>query len=568
MWNTAVPDWEQRLLDGRSLVPELPLFAAERDRALRVFNRLKLYDVIGQPRAEEAAADWYRDIVAALFGSLDPDTNRRMIQELFLLIPKKNGKTTYAATTMLTAVIVNRRPAAEFVLVAPTINIAGRAYKAARGAIKADPELDKVFHCQDHIQTITHRGNDATLSIKAADTDVITGSLATGTLIDETHVFAKKSKAAEIFVEIRGALAAREDGFLIQITTQSKEPPTGVFKSELEIARKIRSGELQLDPARLAILYELPKQLTEKGGWKRQALWPLVNPNLGRSVSLHFLQNELITAEADTNRDEKLALLASQHFNVEIGLAMHADRWVGADYWEAAELPEPLTLDELIARSEVCVVGIDGGGLDDLFGLTVIGRDAETDEWLWWSHAWAQDDVLRLRPENAPKLLEIQAAGELTLCTEPTQDVEEVVAIVVKIRDAGKLPAEGGVGLDPVCIAATVDALADEDITSESGQVVAIPQGYKLSAAVWGAARKLKDGTLRVARQILMRWCVGNAKVEPRGNAVLVTKQAAGKAKIDPLCAGFNAFELMSRRPKAAALVDYEKLIMAGGGFR
>jgi phage terminase large subunit-like protein len=558
MWDTSCLDWEQRILAGRSLVPDLPLFAQERDRALRVFNRLRLYDVIGKPRAEEAAADWYRDIVAALFGSFDVATNRRMIQELFLLIPKKNGKTTYAATTMLTAVIVNERPAAEFILVAPTINIAARAYRAAKGAIKADEALDKIFHCQDHIQTITHRRNDATLSIKAADTDTITGSLATGTLIDETHVFSKKSRAAEIFLEIRGALAARDDGFLIQITTQSKEPPSGVFKSELELARNIRDGKIQLDPARLAILYELPKALTDKGGWKAQRLWPLVNPNLGRSVNLNFLQNELATAQADSNRDEKLALLASQHFNVEIGLAMHADRWIGADYWEAAELPEPLTLEELIDRCEVCVVGIDGGGLDDLFGLTVIGRETGTGTWLWWSHAWAQDDVLRLRPENTQQLQDLAAAGELTFCTDPMQDVEEVVAVVVKIRDAGKLPAVGGVGLDPVEISATVDALADADIVSDEGQVVAIPQGYKLSAAVWGASRKLKDGTLKVARQALMRWCVGNAKVEPRGNAVLVTKQAAGKAKIDPLCAGFNAFELMSRRPQAARSSVYE----------
>jgi phage terminase large subunit-like protein len=187
-----------------------------------------------------------------------------------------------------------------------------------------------------------------------------------------------------------------------------------------------------------------------------------------------------------------------------------------------------------------------------------MGRETDTGDWLSWGHAWAQDDVLRLRPQNAPQLLDLVAAGELTLCTTPNQDVEEVVAIVVRIRDSGKLAEKGGVGLDPVCIAATVDALADENITDDAGQVASISQGYKLSAAVWGAARKLKDLTLRVAPQALYRWAVGNAKVEARGNAVLVTKQAAGKAKIDPLCAHFNAFELMSRRPQAKAKSVYE----------
>ena len=557
MWNTACPDWESRLLSGRSLVPDLPLFRAEADKALRIFKRLRIPDMPGKPTMGDVAGPWLFPIVEAIFGSFDVETNKRMIQEFFWLIPKKNTKTSSAAAIAVEAMILNRRPEGEFVLVAPTIEVANISFKQAAGTIRADDALNALFQITSHQRTITHRKSGATLKVKAADTDVITGGKQVGTIVDELHVLADKSESADILVEIRGALTARQDGFLIIITTQSKKPPAGVFKAELAKARAVRDGEMRLPL--LPILYELPPSIAKDGGWRDRKYWPLVNPNLGRSVNEEFLEREL--ASKNTEGIAALALFASQHFNVEIGVGLSTDNWAGAEFWEACADPS-LTLEALLARCEVIVVGIDGGGLDDLLGLCVIGRERVTGKWLVWFRAWAHRIVLDRRKEVAPRLLDFEAEGSLKIVDVPGPDVEEVADIIIKIDESGLLPDTHAIAVDRIGIGAAINALALRgfDVTQETQRVVAVSQGYELNGAIKDAERILAGGQIVHDGSALGAWCAGNAKIEPKGNAVTITKQVAGSAKIDPLMAFFDAISLMKRNPSPNSVYETQDL--------
>ena len=188
------------------------------------------------------------------------------------------------------------------------------------------------------------------------------------------------------------------------------------------------------------------------------------------------------------------------------------------------------------------MAGVDGGGLDDLLGLTFLGREKETKRWLSWSKAWAHKTVLERRQSIAAELTDFAEAGHLVICEHPVQDIEELVALISQVHAAGLFPERDAIGLDPEGVAAILDALIEAGITEE--QLRGISQGYRLQGAVKGAARKLFDGSMRHADQPLMTWCVSNAQTEARGNAVIVTKAESGSAKIDPLMALFNTVML------------------------
>ena len=126
-------------------------------------------------------------------------------------------------------------------------------------------------------------------------------------------------------------------------------------------------------------------------------------------------------------------------------------------------------------------------------------------------------------------------------------DVNEVAAIVSQCEDSGRLDK---VGCDPAGLGGILDAMVEAGVPEE--KVIGISQGWKLTGALKTAERKLAEGVLCHGGQPLMNWCVGNAKIVPAGNAVIITKQASGTGKIDPLMATFNAVTLMSLNPESA----------------
>src|SRR5690606_13057573 len=152
------------------------------------------------------------------------------------------------------------------------------------------------------------------------------------------------------------------------------------------------------------------------------------------------------------------------------------------------------------------------------------------------SHAWVHAPLLETRKEIADRLRDFEKAGDLTISASVDSMAKEL-AVMVKAVFASDLLA--GIGIDPARIALLSRALAEEGIIDAEEPdpkfYVKVRQGWGLYSAMLCTEVALAAGRYKVADQPLVKWSVGNAKVVQRGNAMLVTKEISGKAKIDPV---------------------------------
>ena len=556
-WDLSCPLWEDKLRAGEFMLPDGlldRLFEAEAKMAVDFFDGLTLPNVVGTPTMANGCGPWFREcFVRPLFGSRDPRTNIRYIPEIFGMVGKGNSKTTYSAGLMLTALLMNIRPRAEYYLIGETQAVADLAFDQIDGMIQNNRELRNRFKVVNHDKEIEDRHNHAKLSVRTFNLNVLTGPMPAGVLLDELHLLGKHPHAVKILRQIRGGLKKNTEGFLVMITTQSDEPPAGVFKSELSLARSIRDGKF---PGQmLPIIYELPYEFQkpvhvgETPKWYDTKVWPWVMPNLGRSLQLDAMIKDF---EAEKLKGQQaITIWASQHLNVELGSNAGSDRWAGTDFWPQ-QAEKTLTLDNLIRRSEVVVVGIDGGGLDDLLGLVVLGRERGTGKWLCWAKAWAHQIVLERRLDIVSKLEDFRTEGSLEIVARPGEDVIAVADIVMKIEDAGLLAEKHAIAVDSVGIGDIVTELTSEERGFPAERIIGISQGWKLNGAIKTTERKVAGGELVHDGSAMMTWCVGNAKSVQVGNATAINKAVSGSAKIDPVMALFNAVSLMMLNPEPA----------------
>lgn len=287
---------------------------------------------------------WQIFIVANVFGWKKKATGKRRYTYADVFVPRKNGKTTFAAVLALYCMMLDGESGAE-------VYAAAVDREQARICFEASKELISVSMFSRLVKTYTSSlvyqktaSSYKPLSKETKNKDGLNPSCA---VCDERHAW----QTNEIFEVLKTGIGARSQPLIFSISTAGNDTSLPYF-SDIKFLKEVMLGIKEKDN-HFIMLYTPD----DEDAWDDPMTWRKVNPNYGVSLSPTYMENEYL--EAKQKGGTILAAFCTKNLN----------KWVDAPtVWIADDTVKENNhdLDESQLLGEECYVGIDIASKTDL----------------------------------------------------------------------------------------------------------------------------------------------------------------------------------------------------------
>jgi phage terminase large subunit-like protein len=452
---------------------------------------------------------WQKAIVAALWGWRREDSTRRY-RECFLFVPRKNGKSPFAAGLMLLSAYTDGEEGAQLYAAAASREQAGLVYRHASGMVAREPELARRAKLYKSFKSIEFPGTGSTFRALASDADNLHGLNVSFVVVDELHSH-KNSELVDVLVTATGS---RRQPLIVYITTSDFDRPS-ICNQKHEYASKVRDGIID-DPSFLPCIWEAEPD----DDWTDPASWAKANPNLGVSVKLEYLQRECRRAMAEPAYENTFRRL---HLNQRTSVE---SRWLNLTDWDACKR----TFPDLTGLP--CWAGLDLSSTTDLSAL-VLAFEVEGVVYLQ-PHFWIPERKLTEKQDRVP----YEAYRRQGILEVTPGDVVDYDFIRARINELGQTYAIQELRADPWNSTQLLIQLAEQD----GFTVTQHRQGFVgMSAGTKELERRVLGRTVVHDGNALLRWQIGNTqlKQDPAGN--VKPDKAKSRERIDGAVASIMA---------------------------
>lgn len=296
---------------------------------------------------------WQKAVVSVIFGIVGAD-GLRWFREIVIVIARKNGKTLFAAAIIAYCVYLDGEYGAKIFCVAPKLDQADLVYSAFWQTIQKEPELAELIRSRKADYYIESTNSSVKkIAFNAKKSDGFNPHL---TVCDEIASW-PGDQGLKQYEVMKSALGARKQPLILSIST-SGYVNEGIYDELIK-----RSTRFLLGDSRERRLAPFLYMIDDIQKWNDINELRKSNPNLGISVSVDYLLEEIAVAEGSLS---KKAEFLTKYCNIKQN---SSQAWLST---QAIERTSGTMLHLEDFRGCYCVGGVDLSRTTDLTACVAI----------------------------------------------------------------------------------------------------------------------------------------------------------------------------------------------------
>ena len=460
---------------------------------------------------------WQKALVSCIFGLVD-ENGLRQYREVVLVVARKNGKSILAALIGLYEWVVDGGYGARIYCLAPKLDQAEIIYNDMWQQVQNEPELQTI--CRHRMTDYIVPSTNSTvkkIAFSAKKSDGFNPSL---TICDEVAAWSGDQGLKQYEV-MKSGMGARPEGILLSCST-SGYINDSIYDELIKRSTRFLMGDSK-EKKLLPFLY----MIDDVSKWNDINELQKSNPNLGVSVSVDYLLEEIAIAEGSLS---KKAEFITKYCNLKQN---SSQAWLSAETVQKCVGPH-FDLEEF--RGSYCVSGIDLSQTTDITSACALIE--KKGELYVISKFWLPAEKIEEATERdgIPYNIYIQR-GLLTLSGDNFVDYDDCYRWFTDLIKKYEIyPLE--VGYDKWMAQNLVKQMSNDGFHMDD-----VYQGFNLTPVLREMEGLMKDGKVHIGDNDLLKihFLDSALKIDEQTNKVRLVKMGA-TLHIDGMAALSDAF--------------------------
>ena len=461
--------------------------------------------------------DFQKWIVYSIFGFYYPNTDKRVVNYVYLELARKNGKSAFIAAICLYMLIADGENGSEVEMVANSAKQAKICFTMSSNYLSSIDKKGKYF--KRYRDSIKFDKTKSILQILSSDASGNDGYNSYCFVLDECHE-QPDSRLWDVMCSSQGM---RENSLGIIITTAGFNL-FGFCYGYRKVCSEILSG-LKEDDSQFIAIYTLD----EDDDWENKENWIKANPSLGQTVSESYLEQQIKKAK---NNPSLEVGIRTKNFNQWVS---SSDIWISNDL--LLESSKKINLEDY--KDLTAYVGVDLAAVSDLTAVSLmIPIDGK---FYFWTKYYLPQSAL-FDNSNSELYKDWKRKGYLTITDGNVTDYDYLLSDILKMNNI-----------------VYIDKIAYDAYNATQWAINATAQGLPLepySQALWNfnkptkeLERLIKSGKVVIDDNPITRWCFSNVVLKYDHNENVKPTKGESQQKIDGVISMIESLGIYLQSP-------------------